>query len=95
VARRRRPLGREAVWSLADAGVTPAPHGLLPWPPDPRHAHHGDELLSTDTVFGVKPSLVKEFIRQEPGTPTPDGRVISDGTWSRTRFDIVLAPEGA
>jgi hydroxyquinol 1,2-dioxygenase len=54
----------------------------------------GDELLSTDTVFGVKPSLVKEFARQEPGTPTPDGRVISNGTWSRTRFDIVLAPEG-
>ncbi|MGH3316498.1 MAG: dioxygenase [Nocardioidaceae bacterium] len=56
---------------------------------------HGDELLSSDTVFGVKPPLVKEFVRQEPGAPTPDGRVISAGRWSRTRFDIVLAPEGA
>jgi hydroxyquinol 1,2-dioxygenase len=55
---------------------------------------NGDELLSTDTVFGVKPSLVKEFVRQEPGKPTPDGRVIGNGTWSRTRFDIVLAPDG-
>jgi len=53
----------------------------------------GDELLSTDTVFGVKPSLVKDFVPQEPGTPTPDGRVVR-GTWSRTRFDIVLAPAG-
>jgi hydroxyquinol 1,2-dioxygenase len=55
----------------------------------------GDALLSTDSVFGVKPSLVKDFVRQEPGTPTPDGRVITGGTWSRTRFDLVLAPEGA
>jgi hydroxyquinol 1,2-dioxygenase len=55
----------------------------------------GDELLGSDTVFGVKPSLVKDFVRQKPGTSTPDGRVISVGTWSRTRFDIVLAPEGA
>jgi hydroxyquinol 1,2-dioxygenase len=55
----------------------------------------GDELLSTDAVFGVKPSLVKEFVRQEPGTPTPDGGVITAGTWSRTRFDVVLAPAGA
>jgi hydroxyquinol 1,2-dioxygenase len=56
---------------------------------------HGDELIGSDTVFGVKPSLVKDFVRQKPGTPTPDGRVLSVGTWSRTRFDIVLAPEGA
>jgi len=56
---------------------------------------HGDELLGSDTVFGVKPSLVKDFVREEAGTPTPDGRVITGGTWSRTRFDIVLAPEGA
>jgi hydroxyquinol 1,2-dioxygenase len=56
---------------------------------------HGDALLSSDTVFGVKPSLVKEFARQQHGTPTPDGRFIGNGTWSRTRFDIVLAPDGA
>ncbi|HZP14399.1 MAG TPA: dioxygenase [Nocardioides sp.] len=51
----------------------------------------GDELLGSDTVFGVKDSLVKEFERQPAGKPTPTGRVVED-TWSRTRFDIVLAP---
>lgn len=51
----------------------------------------GDELLSSDAVFGVKESLVRDFDRQPARTPTPDGRLI-DGTWSRTVFDIVLAP---
>lgn len=51
----------------------------------------GDEHLATDSVFGVKDSLVVDFPRQPAGTPTPDGRDV-DGTWSRTRFDIVLAP---
>jgi hydroxyquinol 1,2-dioxygenase len=51
----------------------------------------GDELLDSDTVFGVKPSLVKDFERQPAGTPTPDERAV-DGTWSKVRFDIVLAP---
>ncbi len=51
----------------------------------------GDALLEADSVFGVKDSLVKEFEQQPPGTPTPDGREVV-GTWSRTRFDIVLAP---
>jgi len=51
----------------------------------------GDELLDSDAVFGVKDSLVKDFERQPAGTPTPDGRTV-DGTWSRVRFDIVLAP---
>ncbi|MET3808731.1 hydroxyquinol 1,2-dioxygenase [Nakamurella sp. UYEF19] len=54
----------------------------------------GDELLDRDSVFGVKESLVKDFRGQEPGTPTPDGRAV-DGTWSRVRFDIVLAPADA
>ncbi|MGV9714220.1 intradiol ring-cleavage dioxygenase [Gordonia sp. NPDC003424] len=53
----------------------------------------GDELLSSDTVFGVKQSLVKEFVEQAAGTPTPDGRDLGDQTWARTEFDIVLAPE--
>ena len=52
----------------------------------------GDELLASDAVFGVKDSLVRDFDRQTPGTPTPDGRVVA-GTWSRTAFDIVLAPD--
>jgi hydroxyquinol 1,2-dioxygenase len=53
----------------------------------------GDELLTSDSVFGVKDSLVKQFIEQPPGTPTPDRRDLEGATWSRTRFDIVLAPE--
>jgi hydroxyquinol 1,2-dioxygenase len=52
----------------------------------------GDELLDSDTVFGVKESLVKDFERQPPGTPTPNGRDLGDRAWSRVRFDIVLAP---
>ena len=52
----------------------------------------GDDLLRHDTVFGVKDSLVKDFVEQPIGTPTPDGRDLSDTTWSRVRFDIVLAP---
>lgn len=51
----------------------------------------GDELLGADSVFGVKESLVMDFEEQPAGAPTPDGRAL-DGTWSRTRFDIVLAP---
>jgi hydroxyquinol 1,2-dioxygenase len=54
----------------------------------------GDELLDSDTVFGVKESLVKDFQRQPVGTATPNGRVV-DETWSKVRFDIVLAPAGA
>ena len=52
----------------------------------------GDEYLARDSVFGVKPSLVKDFTREAAGTPTPDGRDVGDRTWSRVRFDIVLAP---
>jgi hydroxyquinol 1,2-dioxygenase len=51
----------------------------------------GDELLDSDAVFGVKDSLIRDFVRAAAGTPTPDGRAV-DGTWSRTSFDIVLAP---
>ena len=43
----------------------------------------GDELLSRDTVFGVKESLVKDFAAQPADTPTPDGRDLGDRTWSR------------
>ena len=45
-------------------------------------------------MFGVRDSLVKTFEDQAPGTPTPDGRDLGDEAWTRTRFDIVLAPEG-
>ncbi|GAB3618380.1 protocatechuate 3,4-dioxygenase subunit beta [Okibacterium endophyticum] len=52
----------------------------------------GDPHLETDSVFGVKPSLIKEFVRQPASADTPDGRVV-DGSWSRATFDIVLIPE--
>lgn len=52
----------------------------------------GDDLLSSDSVFGVKESLVKDFEVQPAGTPTPDGRDVGNEGWARTRFDIVLAP---
>jgi hydroxyquinol 1,2-dioxygenase len=54
----------------------------------------GDELLDRDSVFGVKDSLVKVFQAQPAGAPTPDGRDLGNQTWSRVRFDIVLAPAG-
>lgn len=54
----------------------------------------GDPIGWKDTVFGVKESLIKKFERQAAGTPTPDSREV-DGTWSKVRFDIVLAPAGA
>ncbi|WP_017934443.1 dioxygenase family protein [Nocardioides sp. Iso805N] len=54
----------------------------------------GDPIGERDSVFGLKQSLVKRFEQQAAGAPTPDGRVV-EGTWSRVRFDIVLAPVGA
>jgi hydroxyquinol 1,2-dioxygenase len=53
----------------------------------------GDRLRDSDAVFGVKQSLVKRFDLQPAGTPTPDGRDLSGRSWSRVRFDIVLAPQ--
>lgn len=55
----------------------------------------GDDLLDKDSVFGVKESLVKDFLRQPAGTPTPDEREMGGRTWSRVLFDIVLAPAEA
>lgn len=54
----------------------------------------GDDYLTSDAVFSVKDSLAKDFARQPIDTPTPDGRDLGDQTWSRVRFDIVLAPPG-
>ena len=55
----------------------------------------GDELLDRDAVFGVRDSLVMDFTPQPAGTPAPGGRDLGDRTWSRVRFDIVLAPAAA
>jgi hydroxyquinol 1,2-dioxygenase len=51
----------------------------------------GCSYLEGDSVFGVKESLVVDFDEQPPGEPTPDGREVD--SWSRARFDIVLAPK--
>ena len=50
----------------------------------------GDDHLDSDTVFGVKDSLVIDFERHDGSAPTPDGRVVED-TWTSARFDVVLA----
>ena len=52
----------------------------------------GDALLDRDSVFGVRESLVMDFQPQPAGTATPDGRDLGDRSWTRVRFDIVLAP---
>jgi hydroxyquinol 1,2-dioxygenase len=51
----------------------------------------GDAYLGSDSVFGVRNSLVVDVHRQLPSSPTPDGRELP-GPWSRIDFDIVLAP---
>ncbi|TQL44951.1 hydroxyquinol 1,2-dioxygenase [Homoserinimonas aerilata] len=51
----------------------------------------GDELLSRDSVFGVKDSLIYDFEQHAPSEAAPDGRS-NAGSWASTRFDIVLAP---
>ncbi|MCG2621136.1 hydroxyquinol 1,2-dioxygenase [Arthrobacter sp. I2-34] len=54
----------------------------------------GDPQLEIgDSVFGVKKSLIKQFAEQPAGTPTPKGRDLGDQTWTRARFDIVLAED--
>jgi hydroxyquinol 1,2-dioxygenase len=54
----------------------------------------GADLLRGDAVFGVKESLVRDFVNQPAGTPAPDGRELGDQTWTQVRFDVVLAPAG-
>lgn len=51
----------------------------------------GDDLGS-DSVFGIRDSLVVDFVRSPAAAPTPDGRRIEQESWTRARFDIVLAP---
>ncbi|TSD93626.1 hydroxyquinol 1,2-dioxygenase [Skermania sp. ID1734] len=53
----------------------------------------GDPQLAIgDCVFGVKDSLITDFERQAASSPTPDDRDLGARSWSRARFDIVLAP---
>jgi hydroxyquinol 1,2-dioxygenase len=48
----------------------------------------GDPHLGSDAVFGVKESLVVDFVEHAPG-PAPDGRTL-DTPWTSVEFDIVL-----
>lgn len=52
----------------------------------------GDELLKSDSVFGVKESLVKQFHYQAGDIAAPDGRNLGGHPWSKVEFNIVLAP---
>ncbi len=52
----------------------------------------GGEYLLTDTVFGVRKSLIKEFVEHDGAEPTPDRRDLGGHSWASVRFDIVLAP---
>jgi hydroxyquinol 1,2-dioxygenase len=89
------PVGR----LLAAAGRSPLRashlHFMVTAPGTRRLVTHifvrGDELLGADAVFGVKESLVKDFVQQPVGASPPDGRPL-EGDWSYVRFDIVLAP---
>jgi hydroxyquinol 1,2-dioxygenase len=51
----------------------------------------GDPYLTNDAVFGVKQSLVAEFVEHEGGV-APDGSR-RDGRWTEVSFDLVLARE--
>lgn len=54
----------------------------------------GDPQLEIgDSVFGVKDSLIKDFVEQSADTPTPDGRDLAGREWARARFDVVLAQD--
>jgi hydroxyquinol 1,2-dioxygenase len=51
----------------------------------------GDRYLSSDVVFGVKESLVREYERHQGGT-APDGRTMQ-GEWYSLHHDFQLARE--
>lgn len=53
----------------------------------------GDQWLEDDAVFGVKESLIVDFVQHDAGTPAPDGRNIGGGPWSEAVFNIVLAAQ--
>jgi hydroxyquinol 1,2-dioxygenase len=50
----------------------------------------GDEYLDSDAVFGVKESLVADFVQHEPGTAL-DGTGMDEPFWT-VSYDFVLAP---
>jgi hydroxyquinol 1,2-dioxygenase len=48
----------------------------------------GDRYLDSDAVFGVRSTLVADWVRHEPG-PTPDGKT-SESAFYTLSFDFVL-----
>jgi hydroxyquinol 1,2-dioxygenase len=53
----------------------------------------GDRYLDSDVVFGVKQSLVRDYILHQGGD-APDGRTM-DGAWVSLSHTFVLAPADA
>ncbi|MEO5711753.1 MAG: dioxygenase [Nocardioidaceae bacterium] len=51
----------------------------------------GDPHQDSDAVFGVKQSLVVDFVEHPAGTRAPDGRDPDLG-WASARFDVALHP---
>ena len=52
----------------------------------------GGDYLDSDAVFGVKSSLVVDFVEHPAGEPAPDGSSPTTA-WTSAAFDIVLAPD--
>ena len=52
----------------------------------------GDPYLDSDVVFGVKASLVQEYVQHDRGS-APDGAAMS-GRWFSLERDFVLAAIG-
>ncbi|MFA5494979.1 MAG: intradiol ring-cleavage dioxygenase [Porticoccaceae bacterium] len=50
----------------------------------------GDQYLGSDAVFGVKSSLIREFVLHRDDT-APDGRTLP-GEWFELRYDFGLQP---
>ena len=50
----------------------------------------GDEYLANDAVFGVKNSLIADFVEHPAGTPASDGNT-PDQPYYTVRYDLVLA----
>jgi hydroxyquinol 1,2-dioxygenase len=51
----------------------------------------GDEYLDSDVVFGVKDSLVRDYVRHSGGT-APDGKAMQ-GEWYSLHHDFLLAAD--
>lgn len=94
------PVGRLLEATRRSPMRVPHLHFLVTAPGHRRLITHvfvdGDQLRAGDAVFGVRESLIRTFERAAPGMPTPGGRRLArDRSWTRVRFDVVLAPDGA